>query len=375
MNTPNTLPSPRLLLGPGPSPVHPRVLSAMSAPPIGYLDPELFDLLDEIQAGLRRLFRTENPFTIPVTGTGMAGMEFCLANLVNAGETVVIAINGFFGGRMAEIAARLGANVVRVEHPWGTPVDPARVAAAFATAGVVSLVGCVHAETSTGVFSDCQAVAKIARDNGALFLMDAVTSLGGMEVSVDAWGVDAAYSATQKCVGTPPGLAPVTLGARAWEKVMARTTPLSHWFLDAKLLHAYFFTKPATYHHTVPVNAYYALAECLRMIDEEGLENRWARHRANAALLWEQLAAGHSDLTPFAPTDCRLPTLNAVRLPPALEPDEAAVRTRLLTDYGIEIGGGFGDLKGKIWRVGLMGHGSESRNVLTLCAALGEVLA
>lgn len=366
-----SLPEPRLLLGPGPSPVHPRVLAALSRPPIGYLDPELFEILAGIRAGLRRLFRTENPFTLPVTGTGMAGMEFCLVNLIEPGETVVVAVNGFFGGRMAEIAQRLGANVVRVDHPWGTPVDPERVAEACDRAGTpITLVGCVHAETSTGVESPCEAVAKVARERGALFVMDAVTSLGGIPVEVDAWGVDACYSATQKCVGAPPGLAPITFSPRALEKVKVRKTPILNWFFDANLHAAYFDAQPPTYHHTVPVNAYYGLAETLRLIDEEGLENRWTRHRANAALLWSELSALEADLIPLAPEAYRLPTLNAVRLPNTLESQEAALRTRLLQEHGIEIGGGFGDLKGKLWRIGLMGHGSEARNVYTLVGAL-----
>ncbi|HVK05301.1 MAG TPA: alanine--glyoxylate aminotransferase family protein, partial [Armatimonadaceae bacterium] len=358
-------------------PVPPRVLAAMSRPPIGYLDPELFAMLAEMQAGLRHLFQTENPYTLALTGTGMAGMEFCLANLLEPGETAVIAVNGFFGVRMADIAGRLGANVVRVDFPWGQPVDPARVAEACdAVGGPVALVGCVHAETSTGVESDCAGVAKVARDRGALFVMDAVTSLGGIPVRVDDWDVDACYSATQKCVGAPPGLAPVTLSARAWEKVQARKAPLAHWFQDAKLLDGYWHQRPATYHHTVPVNAYYGLIETLRLIAEETLEARWERHRKNAALLWRELAALGKGLTPLAPEAHRLPTLNTVLLPESLHGDaEAAVRTRLLAEYGIEIGGGFGDFKGKIWRVGLMGHGSEARNVYALVGALRALLA
>ncbi|GAB4461445.1 MAG: alanine--glyoxylate aminotransferase family protein [Armatimonadaceae bacterium] len=374
MTTPS-LPEPRLLLGPGPSPVHPRVLSAMSRPPIGYLDPELFDILAELQAGLRQLFRTENPYTLPVTGTGMAGMEFCLANLVEPGETVVVGVNGFFGGRMVEIASRLGANVLRVDHEWGTPVDPARIAEACAQAGKVALVGCVHAETSTGVESPCADVAKVAHNAGALFVMDAVTSLGGLPVEVDAWGVDACYSATQKCVGCPPGLAPVTLSPRAWEKVQQRQAPLANWFLDARLLDAYWHQRPAVYHHTVPVNNYYGLRETLRLISEEGLENRWQRHRANSALFWNELASLGLKLLPFVPEAYRLPTLNAVRLPENLQGQDADLRSRLLTEFGIEIGGGFGDLKSKIWRIGLMGHGSEARNVYALIGALRQILS
>lgn len=368
------LPEPRLLLGPGPSPVHPRVLLAQARPPIGYLDPELFTLLGELQDGLRALFRTQNPYTLAVTGTGMAGMEFCLANLIEPGETVVIAVNGFFGGRMCEISARLGANVVRVDHPWGTPVDPARVDAACREAGRVALVGCVHAETSTGVESPCADVAAVAHRHGALFVMDAVTSLGGIPVEVDAWKVDACYSATQKCVGAPPGLAPVTLSPAAWDKAQNRKAPLPNWFLDAKLLDAYWHQRPATYHHTVPVNAYYGLAEALKLIAEEGLEARWARHRVNSALLWKELAALPADFSPLAPEANRLPTLNAVLLPEPLPAQDAALRGRLLSEFGIEIGGGFGDLKGRLWRIGLMGHGSEARNVHALAGALRAVL-
>ena len=368
------LPEPRLLLGPGPSPVHPRVLTAMSRPPIGYLDPELFDILGELQAGLRRLYRTENAFTLALTGTGMAGMEFSLANLIEPGETVVIGVNGFFGGRMCDIAGRLGANVVRVDFPWGTPVDPVRIAEACAGAGKVSVVGCVHAETSTGVESPCAEVAKVAHEHGALFIMDAVTSLGGIPVEVDAWEVDAAYSATQKCVGAPPGLAPVTLNSRAWEKVQNRKAPLPNWFQDAKLLDGYWHQRPPTYHHTVPVNNYYGLREALRLIEEETLESRWKRHQENSLLLWRELEKLPADFTPLAPEGNRLPTLNAVLLPDSLQADDAAIRTRLLTEFGIEIGGGFGDLKGKLWRVGLMGHGSEARNIFSLVGALSTIL-
>jgi alanine-glyoxylate transaminase/serine-glyoxylate transaminase/serine-pyruvate transaminase len=368
------LPEPRLLLGPGPSPVHPRVLAAMGQPPIGYLDPELFAILGRIQDGLRRLFRTENPYTLALTGTGMAGMEFCLVNLLQPGETAVIAVNGFFGGRMCEIAGRLGANVVRVDFPWGLPVDPARVAEACDGAGNVALVGCVHAETSTGVESPCAEVAQIAHDRGALFLMDAVTSLGGIPVEIDAWGVDACYSATQKCVGAPPSLAPITLGPRAWEKIQRRDAPVPNWYYDAKLLDAYWHGKPPAYHHTVPVNALYGLHEALALIAEEGLENRWQRHRDNAALLWRELATLGADLAPLAPEESRLPTLNAVRLPEAMAAGEAGLRSRLLSEFGIEIGGGLGELKGRVWRIGLMGEGSRARNVHALIGALRTLL-
>jgi alanine-glyoxylate transaminase / serine-glyoxylate transaminase / serine-pyruvate transaminase len=366
------LPEPRLLLGPGPSCIHPRVLVASSRPPIGYLDPELFTLLATMQDGLRALFQTSNPFTIPLTGTGMAGMEFCLVNLLEPGETAVIAVNGFFGGRMAEIATRLGANVIRVDFPWGTPVVPEVVAEACEKAGKVALLGCVHAETSTGVASPASTMGAIAKQHGALFVLDTVTSLGGMEVCIDAWGVDASYSATQKCVGAPPGLSPVTLSPRAWEKVQSRTTPVPNWYLDAKLLDAYYHQKPAMYHHTVPVNAYFGLAEALNIIAEEGLPARWARHQACSDLLWSLLEP--MGLPAFVPKEYRLPTLNAVALPDNIAANEVALRGQLLTDYGIEIGGGLGAMKGKLWRIGLMGHGAQPQNIHALAGALRAIL-
>ena len=369
-------PEPRLLLGPGPSPVHPRVLAALGRPPIGYLDPELFTILDEIADGLRFLFRTKNAYTIPLTGTGMSGMEFCLANLLEPGETIVVAVNGFFGGRMGEIAERVGASVVRVDHDWGMPIDAARVADACDSLDKPpALVGCVHAETSTGVESDCAAVAKIAHERHALFVMDAVTSLGGIPVEVDDWNVDACYSATQKCVGAPPGLSPVTLSSAAWEKIEKRKSLVPNWYLDAKKLDAYYHARPAAYHHTVPVNLLFALRESLSLIREEGLEARWQRHTDNAALLWQRLGALEAGFSPFAPAENRLPTLNSVRLPDDLHATEADVRRRLLAEYGIEVGGGFGALAGKLWRVGLMGHGSQARNVFALTGALETLLS
>ena len=367
------LPEPRLLLGPGPSPVHPRVLEALSRPPVGYLDPELFALLAKIEDGLRGLFQTQNAYTIPLTGTGMAGMEFCLDNLIEPGETVVVAVNGFFGARMVQVAERFGANLVRVDFPWGTPVEPARVREACEDAGNVTLLCCVHAETSTGVENPAREIGQIARDFDALFVLDVVTSLGGIAVQTDEWNVDAAYGATQKCVGAPPGLSPVTLSDKAWNKIQSRTTPVPDWFFDAKLLNDYYFTTPPAYHHTVPVNLYYALDEALCQIHEETLPTRFIRHKENADLLWQELESLDKGFAPLAPAECRLPTLNAVRLPDGFG-DEAALRSRLLTDYGIEIGGGFGDLKGKLWRVGLMGHGSQARNVFTLAGALKAIL-
>ncbi len=365
------IPSPRILLGPGPSSVAPRVLQALGRAPIGYLDPELFTLLDALRADLRTVFGTQNPFTFPLTGTGMAGMESCLANLVEPGDTVVIGIHGFFGGRMVEICRRLQAEVIPVEAEWGRIIEPEQIASALKIAGKVKLVACVHAETSTGVRQPLEEIARLAHAHDALFLADAVTSLGGIPVEIDNVGGDACYSGTQKCVGAPPGLSPVMVSERAWQVATERKSPVSAWYFDWKLLRAY-YDEPHAYHHTVPVNLYYALREALAIILEEGLEARYTRHREVSAQLMAGLA--ELDIHPFAQEGYRLPTLNAVTIP-ARVTDEVAVRKRLLMEYGIEIGGGLGALKGKIWRIGTMGESATRRNVALLLAALREVLA
>jgi alanine-glyoxylate transaminase/serine-glyoxylate transaminase/serine-pyruvate transaminase len=364
------LPFPRILLGPGPSSVTPRVLEALGRAPIGYLDPELFALLEDLRADLRAVFGTKNRFTIPLTGTGMAGMECCLSNLVEPGDNVVLGVNGFFGGRMVEICTRLGANVTKVEAEWGRALEPEPFAAALRSLSGVKLVACVHAETSTGVWQPLEPIARLAHAQGALFLADAVTSLGGIPVEIDSVGVDACYSGTQKCLGAPPGLSPITVSERAFEAAAARKTPVPVWYFDWKLLQAY-YDEPHAYHHTVPVNLLYALRESLAEIREEGLEARFARHREISA----QLVAGLAErnIRPFAQEGNRLPTLNSVTLPPGVE-DEAVIRRRLLTEYGIEIGGGLGALKGKIWRIGTMGASATARNVTLLLAALREIL-
>ncbi|HLJ56285.1 MAG TPA: alanine--glyoxylate aminotransferase family protein [Chthonomonadaceae bacterium] len=363
------IPSPRILLGPGPSSVSPRVLAALARAPIGYLDPELFDLLDRLRANLRTLFGTANAFTIPLTGTGMAGMESCLANLLSPGDRAVIGVNGFFGGRMVEIARRLGAEVVQVDVEWGRPLEPDDFAPALA-AGRTKLVGCVHAETSTGVETPLKPIADIARAHDALFLADAVTSLGGLPVDIDGTGVDACYSGVQKCVGAPPGIAPITVSERALAAAEQRRGAVPNWYYDWCLLRAY-YDSPHAYHHTVPVNMLYAVDEALQEILEEGLSARFERHRRVSRLLLEGLQS--LGIRPFAPQDCRLPTLSTVSIPDSVT-DEAAIRKRLLAEYGIEIGGGLGGLKGKIWRIGTMGSSATERNVLLLVAALWKVL-
>ena len=365
------LPSPRILLGPGPSSVSDRTLEALGRAPIGYLDPELFALLETLRSGLRTIFGTANPCTLPLTGTGMAGMECCFANLIEPSDVAVIGVNGFFGGRMVEIASRYGAEVVRVDAEWGKPVDPEQMAKAIKANPGVKLVACVHAETSTGVRTSIGDIGKLAHEAGALFLADTVTSLGGIPVEIDKNSVDASYSASQKCMGAPPGLSPVTFSPRALESISKRKTPVRSWYFDLNLLREY-FDGNHLYHHTVPVNLYYALNEAVAEIGEEGLEERYLRHGRVSAELISGLS--HLVITPFASEGYRLPTLNSVNLP-QLKSDEMSVRKELLNEYGIEIGGGLGELKGKIWRIGTMGASATHRNVKFLLAALKETLA
>jgi alanine-glyoxylate transaminase / serine-glyoxylate transaminase / serine-pyruvate transaminase len=361
-------PSPRLLLGPGPSAVHPRVLRAMSTPLLGYLDPEFLKLLDETQALLRYVYQTENAWTLPVSGTGMAGMEALLANLLAPGERLLVCAAGFFGNRLEEVARRHGVEVTKVEKPWGEVFAPDEVEAAL-RAHPAKVVALVHAETSTGALQPLEGLGEIAHRHGALLLVDCVTSLGGVPLKADAWGIDAAYSGTQKCLGCPPGLAPVTVSDRARDVIRARQAKPSCWYFDLELLAKYYGPERA-YHHTVSATLIYALREGLRVVAEEGLEARWDRHAANAAYFCDGLA--ELDLVPYVAPAQRLPSLITVRVPDGV--DEAQVRTRLRTDYGIEIGAGLGPLKGRVWRVGLMGYSSRRENVTLLLAALREIL-
>jgi alanine-glyoxylate transaminase/serine-glyoxylate transaminase/serine-pyruvate transaminase len=361
-------PGSRILMGPGPSDVPARVLQAMSAPCIGHLDPYFLSLMDETQQLLRFLFGTENELTIPVSGTGSAGMETCFVNLVEPGDEVVVCVNGVFGTRMCDIVGRLGARLVRLDFEWGRAVDPDAVREAV-RGKAPKIVAVVHAETSTGALTPLEDLSKIAHEAGALFLVDTVTSLGGMEVSVDKWGIDAVYSGTQKCLSCPPGLSPVSLGRAAMKALDARKGPVPSWYLDMSMVRNYWGGE-RKYHHTAPINMVYGLREALRIVAEEGLEARFARHRLHhLALVAGIEAMGLSMLVPEAE---RLPMLNTVRIPEGA--DDLKARRALLQQFGIEIGGGLGDLAGKVWRVGLMGHASSARNVCLLLAALQTVL-
>jgi alanine-glyoxylate transaminase/serine-glyoxylate transaminase/serine-pyruvate transaminase len=363
------VPPQRLLLGPGPSQVHPRVLRALSTPLLGHLDPAFLAVMNDIQTLLRQVFQTTNRFTIAVSGTGSAGMEAAVVNLVEPGEAVVVGVNGTFGTRLATVVERCGGKAIRVEAPWGQIVEPEMIEQALRRSGPVKAVAVVHAETSTGVWQPIDPITRLCREHGALLIVDAVTSLGGIPVEVDVNGIDACYSGTQKCLSCPPGLAPLTLSDRALAAVKARRTPCQSWYLDMALVADYWAEGTRTYHHTAPISMLYALREALRLVDEEGLPARFIRHRLNS----EALVAGLMELglTPLPPAAHRLPMLTCVIVPGQI--DDVAVRAQLLQTFGIEIGGGLGPLKGKVWRIGLMGESSTEANVLTLLNALEEI--
>ena len=361
-------PGTRVLMGPGPSDVPPRVLQAMSAPCIGHLDPYFLSVMDETQRLLRFLFQTENALTIPVSGTGSSGMETCFVNLVEPGDEVVVCVNGVFGTRMSDIVNRIGGQLTRIDGQWGRAIDPEAVEKAVKGKSP-KVIAVVHAETSTGVCQPLEDLAKIAQDCGALFLVDMVTSLGGMEVSLDKMGVDAAYSGTQKCISCPPGLSPISISPKGMEVLENRKTPVVSWYLDMTMVRSYWGAE-RKYHHTAPINMIYGLREALRIIAEEGLEARFARHQANHRALVAGVEA--MGLSMLVPEKERLPMLNAVRIPEGA--DDLKVRKALLSEFGIEIGGGLGDFAGKIWRVGLMGHASRPRNVFLFLSALETVL-
>lgn len=361
-------PSPRVLLGPGPSAIHPRVLRALSTPVVGYLDPEFVTIMDETQALLRAVFQTSNELTFPISGTGSAGMETAICNFVEPGDRVLVCINGFFGERLAEMAGRYGAAVERLEKPWGEVFAPEEIERAIGGRSV-KLIAIVNAETSTGALQPMEGIAEIVHRSGGLLIVDCVTSLGGVAVTADAWGADVAYSASQKCLGCPSGLAPITVGPRAMDALRNRRTRVPNWYLDLNGLEKY-WGKERAYHHTVSGSLIFALREGLRLVLEEGLEPRFARHRANAEYLWAGMEA--MDLALHVPPARRLTPLTTVRVPEFS--DETKIRARLRDEYNIEIAGGFGPLKGQIWRIGLMGYSSRRENVTLLLAALRELL-
>lgn len=362
----------RTLMGPGPSDVPQRILDAMARPTIGHLDPAFSTMMEETKTLLRYAFQTENKLTFPVSGPGSVGMEMCFVNLVEPGDQVVVCVNGVFGGRMVENVKRTGGVPVIVEDAWGAPVDPAKVEAAFAANPDAKILAFVHAETSTGAQSDAAALAAVARRHGALAVMDCVTSLAGTPVLIDEWGIDAAYSGSQKCLSCTPGISPVTFGERAIAKVKARKTPVQSWFMDLNLVLGYWSGEgKRTYHHTAPINPLYGLHEALVMVAEEGLEAAWARHRDMHDKLRAGLEAMGVGFVVDAPA--RLPQLNSVYIPEGV--DDAAARTRLINEFNLEIGAGLGALAGKIWRIGLMGYSARQGNVDYCLKAIKAVVA
>jgi len=365
-------PPQRTLMGPGPSDVSPRVLEALARPTIGHLDPAFVGMMDEMKALLQYAFKTENALTLPVSAPGSAGMETCFVNLVEPGDTVIVCQNGVFGGRMKENVVRIGATPVMVEDDWGTVVDPDKLESALKANPDAKVVAFVHAETSTGAQSDAETLVKLAHDHDCLSVVDAVTSLGGSPLKVDEWGIDAIYSGTQKCLSAPPGLSPVSFSERAAEVIRTRKSPVQSWFLDLNLVMGYWGAgAKRAYHHTAPINNLYGLFESLVMLQEEGLENAWTRHELNHQALRAGLEA--MGLSFVVKEGDRLPQLNAVRIPDGI--DDATVRSRLLNEYQLEIGAGLGTLAGKVWRIGLMGYASSSRNVVYCLTALEAVLA
>lgn len=362
----------RTLMGPGPSDVSPRVLAALGRPTIGHLDPEFVGLMDEIKGLLQMAFQTKNELTIPISAPGSAGMEACFVNLLSPGDKAIVCQNGVFGGRMKENIERCGATAILIEDEWGTAVSIDKVKAAFAENNDVKVLAFVHAETSTGVESDAKALCQIAADNGALSIVDAVTSLGGIELDVDGWGADAVYSGSQKCLSCVPGISPVTFSPKAVEAINNREHKVQSWFLDMQLVMGYWGgDSKRAYHHTAPVNAMYALHESLVMLEEEGLDLAWERHRFHHLALVKGLEA--MGLKILVAENCRLPQLNLVQIPEGI--DDGAVRSALLSQYDLEIGAGLGAFAGKAWRIGLMGQACYQENVLLCLSALDNVLA
>lgn len=361
-------PPQRVLLGPGPSDVSPRVLAAMAAPTIGHLDPEYLKIMDETRSMIQAVYSTSNEMTLATSGTGSAGMEMCVVNLIEPGDEMIVCVNGVFGGRMRDVAQRSGATVHSVEAEWGRIIEPQAVADALQAHPDTKVLGIVHAETSTGAHQPLEEISAMVHDAGALLLVDAVTSIAGVELLVDEWKIDAVYSGTQKCLSCPPGLAPVSFSKAALDAMDGRAAKVQSWYLDISMLRNY-WGGDRVYHHTAPINMTYALHEALRIVLEEGLEARVARHTQNHRALRAGLEAMGLSYVP----EHSLTTLNAIYVPDGV--DDAVVRKRLLQEYGIEIGAGLGPFKGKAWRIGLMGHSSTKRNVALVLSALETLLA
>jgi alanine-glyoxylate transaminase/serine-glyoxylate transaminase/serine-pyruvate transaminase len=358
----------RLLLGPGPSNAHPEILQAMNTPPVGHLDPAFLGLMDEIQSLLRYVWQTENPLTIAVSGTGTAAMEATIANSVEPGDVVLVGVAGYFGNRLVDMAGRYGADVRTISKPWGKTftLEDLRTALETHRPAILALV---HAETSTGARQPLEGVSELCQEFDCLLLVDTVTSLGGVPIFLDEWGVDLAYSCSQKGLGCPPGASPFTMSHRAMQKLQQRPTKVENWYLDMSLLSKYWGSE-RVYHHTAPINLYYALREALRLLAQEGLENCWQRHQKNAEYLWKSLE--NLGLSLHVEREFRLPTLTTVCIPDGV--DGKAIARKLLDEYNIEIGGGLGELAGKVWRIGLMGYNSRPESVDQLITALQDVL-
>lgn len=362
----------RTLMGPGPSDVNPRVLEAMARPTIGHLDPDFVEMMDQTKELLQYAFQTTNKLTMPVSAPGSAGMETCFTNLIEPGDKVIVCQNGVFGGRMKENVERCGGEAIMVEDDWGTPVDPEKLEVALKNNSDAKIVAFVHAETSTGAISDAKTLVELAHQHDCLAIVDAVTSLGGSPLKVDEWKIDAIYSGTQKCLSCTPGISPVSFSDNAIEKIQNRKTKVQSWFMDLNLVMDYWGSgAQRSYHHTAPINALYGLHESLVILQEEGLENAWARHDKNHQALKAGVEA--MGLSFFVEEAYRLPQLNAVKFPEGT--DEAKVRSELLNRYNLEIGGGLGPMAGKIWRIGLMGFASNQTNVLFCLGALDAVLS
>ncbi len=372
MSIQSFIPPHRILMGPGPSDISPQVLQALSRPTVGHLDPLFIAMMDELKALLKYAFQTENEFTIAVSAPGSAGMETCFVNLIEPGDKVIVCRNGVFGERMRENVVRAGGEAVVIDDEWGKPVSIDKVEQALAQHSDAKVLAFVHAETSTGALTDAQALGALAKQHEVLTIVDAVTSLGGVPLKVDDWQLDAVYSGSQKCLSCVPGLSPVTLSPKAIEKIKNRTTPVQSWFLDQSLVLGYWSGEgKRSYHHTAPVNSLYALHEALLILKNEGLENAWQRH----AIMHQKLKVGLEKMGFEFVVDeaSRLPQLNAIYIPEGI--DEAAVRSRLLEEFNLEIGAGLGALAGKAWRIGLMGYGARNENVSLCLRALEETMS